>query len=170
MTAGAGSSTGSRHLLVLRHASAASAPGVADIERPLTERGEKDAALAGGWLRSAACAPDLVVCSTARRTRQTWDVVAAELPAPAEARYDARIYRNTLDDLLEVVRETEDGVRSLLLVSHNPAAQHLAVALTGDVPNEGFPTCAVAVIELTAPWSAVSEGTGRLLRFWSPPR
>lgn len=158
-----------RSLLVLRHAKAASAPGLADVERPLAERGEKDATAAGSWLRAAAIVPDLVVCSTARRTRQTWEAVAAELPGQAEARYDERIYRNTLDSLLEVVRDTDDAVRSLLLVSHNPGAQQLAAALTAEAKvYEGFPTCALALIEFTGPWASVSEGAGRLVRHWSP--
>lgn len=160
-----------RRLLVLRHAKAASAPGLADLERPLADRGEGDATATGHWLRAAAVVPDLVICSPSRRTRQTWDAVQDALPTRPQVRYDDRVYRNTLDDLLDVVREVDDAVGSLLLVSHNPAAQDVTAALTaaGEV-SAGFPTCTVADIELTGPWTAVSEGTGRLARFWSPPR
>lgn len=76
---GAGAFDGERRLIVLRHAKSAWPEGVPDHERPLAGRGRRDAPAAGRRLYEAGYTPDLVVCSTARRTRETWDLAAAEL-------------------------------------------------------------------------------------------
>ncbi|WP_443080564.1 SixA phosphatase family protein [Streptomyces sp. PTD5-9] len=76
---GAGAFEGERRLIVLRHAKSAWPEGVPDHERPLAGRGRRDAPAAGRRLYEAGYTPDLVVCSTARRTRETWDLAAAEL-------------------------------------------------------------------------------------------
>lgn len=83
-----------RRLVVLRHAESAWPQDVADSERPLAPRGRRDAPTAGRWLREADCVPDLVVCSPARRTRQTWDLIAAESVAGVAM---GRILRTTRD-------------------------------------------------------------------------
>ncbi|MFK0293496.1 SixA phosphatase family protein [Streptomyces sp. NPDC090442] len=72
---------GSAHtrLIVLRHAKSAWPEGVPDHERPLAGRGRRDAPAAGRWLWQQHCAPDVVLCSTSRRTRETWARVAGEL-------------------------------------------------------------------------------------------
>lgn len=158
-----------RTLLVLRHARAASAPGLADVERPLAGRGEEEATAAGRWLRATGLVTDVVVCSTARRTRQTWGLVAMELDDRPPVHYDARVYRNTVDDLLDVVRETCEGAGTLVLVAHNPAAGQLIAALTGAVAPE-FPTCGLALVEFEPSWADVAPGTGTVVRTWAPPR
>ncbi len=66
-------------LIVMRHAKAGELPGGPDVERALTERGRRDAAAAGRWLRASGFVPEAVICSAARRTRQTWQQVSAEL-------------------------------------------------------------------------------------------
>ncbi|MFC7481813.1 SixA phosphatase family protein [Luedemannella flava] len=70
-----------RTLAILRHAKADNPPGVADLDRPLTPRGHADATAAGAWLAAKAILPDLVICSPARRTRETWHGVALGLSA-----------------------------------------------------------------------------------------
>ncbi|MQA83102.1 MAG: histidine phosphatase family protein [Streptosporangiales bacterium] len=163
-----------RRLLVLRHAKAESGLGLADVERPLAKRGKKDASAAGRWLRAAGMPIGLVVCSPALRARQTWAAAAAELAesgagGDVPVRYDDRLYRNTVESLGEVVRETDDEVDSLLLVGHNPSVQQLVATLIADAdPVEGFPTCALALVEFTEPWAALAEDAGRLAQFWTP--
>ncbi|MGW1377540.1 SixA phosphatase family protein [Streptomyces sp. NPDC002446] len=158
-----------RRLVVLRHAKSAWPPDVADHERPLAKRGRRDAPAAGRWLRDAGCVPDLVVCSTAARARQTWERAAARLTAPPPVRHDPRLYAAEADELLAVVRETPDSVRTLLLVGHNPAAQDLVLLLAeeglGDAlerTREKFPTCAVAVLTQRGAWAAAAPRTALL--------
>jgi phosphohistidine phosphatase len=161
-------------LVVIRHAKAGEAP--LDIERPLTERGHRDAAAIGQWLRERGIAPDRAVVSPARRAGQTWAGAAAALENPPAPVVDDRIYDNTLDLLLDIVIDTPEDVRTLVLVGHNPACAALAYELddgTGDANARGelqasFPTSAIAVFELAGSWSAVDAGTGRLTAFGAP--
>ncbi|WP_405528580.1 histidine phosphatase family protein [Streptomyces avidinii] len=158
----------SRSLVVLRHAKSAW-PEVPDSERPLAPRGRRDAPEAGRWLREADCVPDLVVCSSARRTRQTWDLVATELGAITPVIHDARIYRATARELLGVVREIPAQVRTLMLIGHNPGVQELVLLLAGEADGYAleqtrtkFPTSAIAVLRVPGPWSSLEPGAARL--------
>ncbi|RNL73717.1 histidine phosphatase family protein [Streptomyces sp. I6] len=165
-----------RRLVVLRHAKSARPPGVADAERPLAERGLRDAPAAGRWLRDADCVPDLVVCSTAVRARETWDLAARELPTGPVARHDPRLYGASATDLLAVVRETPDEVATLLLVGHNPALEEFVLLLAseglGDTlqrVEEKFPTSAIAVLTQQTSWPEAAPG-GSLLTDVAVPR
>ncbi|MGE5135656.1 MAG: SixA phosphatase family protein [Gemmatimonadota bacterium] len=159
---------GGRTLVVLRHAKAAHEPALADEDRPLTGRGRRDAAAAGAWLRGAGLIPGLVLCSPARRTRETWQQVSGALAQPdgPAAEFDRRLYTAGADGLLDAVRETAAGVEVLLLVGHNPASHQLVYDLTGEC--DSFPTAALAVISLPGGWADAAPGAGTLARFWSP--
>lgn len=163
---------GQRTLAVLRHAKAAHDPALRDEDRPLTGRGRRDAAAAGGWLRQQGLFPDLVLCSPARRTRETWQQVSEALARPAgefTVGYDRRLYEGGgAGGLLGVVRETPASVGVLLVVGHNPAAHLLVSDLTGE--GGSFPTAALAVIRLPGDWLDAAAGAGTLARFWAPSR
>jgi phosphohistidine phosphatase len=164
-------------LIVMRHAKAGELPGGPDSERALRERGRRDAAAAGGWLRDSGFVPEAVLCSPARRTRQTWQYLAPELghndelpdhPDHPDAVFstDPALYQADADDLLAIAAATPEAVASLLLIGHHPAAADLAASLTGTpVP---FPTAAIAVIALPGPWAALAPGTGELTAAWTP--
>ncbi|MET4647433.1 MULTISPECIES: histidine phosphatase family protein [Streptomyces] len=165
----------SRRLVVLRHAKSAWPDGVADHERPLAPRGRRDAPAAGRRLREAGCVPDLVVCSTAGRTRQTWDLVSNELDAITPVTYDARLYRASAGELLGVVRDIPARVRTLMLVGHNPGVQDLVLMLAGEADGcaleqtrAKFPTSAIAVLCLPGPWSDLEPGAARLTEMVVP--
>lgn len=156
--------TAHRQLLLLRHAKAAHDEGVADHERPLTERGELAAAAMGRWLREQEVTLDAVWCSSALRARQTWERAASALPAAPEASYLRELYQAGPDELLELVRQAPGGVRSLLVVGHNPTMQQTLEELT-DAPHD-FPTGALAVVGLAGKWPALESA--RLLDFVTP--
>lgn len=148
-----------RTLLILRHAKAAQVLGLADHERPLAERGRSDSIATGDYLRKHGLLPDLVLCSTSLRTRQTLEGLAIDAPVS----YERIIYRNDVDDLLTLVQATGDEVGTLLLIGHNPAFHELAIELSGE-QIDYFPTSALAVIEL-ASWA---DGHGRLVSHRTP--
>jgi len=158
-------------LLVLRHAKAAGEPGVNDLQRPLTGRGRRNADEAGRWVLAQGLSPDRVVCSSAQRTRETWARVSAALgtaaPDPGAVTFDRRAYDADAQGLLYLVGEHPDEAGVVMTVGHNPASHRLAAELTGrrDFP---FPTCALAVIELTGSWADVVPGTGELASLWTP--
>jgi phosphohistidine phosphatase len=153
-------------LIVMRHAKAGELPGGPDRERALTERGRHDAGLAGRWLRERGFVPAAVICSPARRARQTWQQVSAEFGGEVAVSTEARLYQADADDLMEIIAQTPAEPGVLMYVGHNPAAAELVAALTGPEPD--FPTAAIAVIELPGPWAALAAGSGDLLATWTP--
>ncbi|MGP3927722.1 SixA phosphatase family protein [Streptomyces sp. 8N616] len=167
-----------RRLYVLRHAKSARPDGVADQDRPLAPRGRRDAPAAGRWLRDTGAAPDLVLCSPAWRTRETWDLAAPELRAGGAApqvTYDAGVYQATAEELLALVRQIPADVRTLLLIGHNPGLQDLILMLSGEADGdalvrtrEKFPTSAIAVLRVPDPWSALAPGAARLTEMAVP--
>lgn len=164
-----------RRLVVLRHGKSAW-PDVPDLERPLAARGRRDAPVAGQWLRDAGCAPDRVICSTARRARETWELVDGELGvAHPSVEYDPRLYDATVRELLDVVHGLPDDAVTALLVGHNPGFADLIMALAGSADGDAldrarakFPTCAIAVLAFTGPWTALATGAARLTHFAAP--
>ena len=162
---------GGHTLLVLRHARAAGEPGVNDIERPLTVGGGRDAGAAGQWLLARDIAPDLVLCSSSRRTIQTWERISAALGEAAPGKdgvsLERRLYDAGAHDLLDCVNELPDDAATVLLVGHNPACGQLAAWLTGrqDIT---FPACALAVVRLGESWAAAAPGGGELAGLWVP--
>ncbi|TDD80275.1 SixA phosphatase family protein [Actinomadura rubrisoli] len=150
-------------LIVLRHAKAAAGLGIPDIDRTLTDRGRRDAAAAGEWLRANGLVPDRVLCSTAARTRET----LARLAVDTEVRFESRIYDNDPEDLLALLAETQDGVERLLLIGHNPSVHQLVHDLAGQAP-DAFPTCALAVIEVPGAWTDLRPGAGTLVTTRTP--
>ncbi|RFU22931.1 SixA phosphatase family protein [Geodermatophilus marinus] len=165
-----------RRLLLVRHAEAASAP--VDADRPLTPRGERQAAAIGSWLAAAGLVPDRVLVSPARRALQTWERAAAALPAGAPPTVDGRVHDNTVEALLGAVRETGDDVRTLAVVGHNPSVGELVRVLDdgrGDPAARqdaaaGFPTGTVAVLEVGASFAATGPGGATLHEVAVPGR
>jgi phosphohistidine phosphatase len=149
-------------LIVLRHSKAASPIGTPDADRPLAGRGRKDAEKAGDELRAAGRTPDRVICSTALRTRQTLDGLGFEVPVD----FEARVYDNDADEILDLLREQSD--ETLLLIGHNPSMHLLVAGLTAGGVDDHFPTSATAVIEFDGAWEDLWPGAGRLVSLWTP--
>jgi phosphohistidine phosphatase len=153
-----------RTLVVLRHAKAAR-PDVDDRDRPLAPRGRRDAPVAGRWLRDHRLLPDLVLCSPARRTTETWELAGAQFEVQPPVRYEEETYRADAEGLLAVVRRTPDAVGTLLLVGHHPAVQDLIVRLAGESTGDAlerilptFPTSGIAVLRTASPWAQLQPG------------
>jgi phosphohistidine phosphatase len=181
MTEGAG-----RKLVLLRHAKSAW-PDVPDHERPLAGRGRRDAPTMGRWLRAEGHVPDHVLCSTARRARETWLLVQPELLAAPPVSFEDRVYEASAASLLELAQQVPPAVKTLLIVGHDPGVPGLALTLAGSaVPAAGgagdgtvppaaivrmrvkFPTAAIAVLELTGPWARLGPGAAWLADFVTP--
>lgn len=164
-----------RRIVLLRHAKA-DWPDVSDHERPLAERGRKDAPVAGRKLADSGIAFDLVLCSTAARTRETWKLAVGELPSRPKTVYEERLYEASLGELIAVLNEVSDEVKDLLLIGHNPGMHALADALSGEVEGDllprmnrrGFPTASFAVVNFNGSWKSVEHGVGTLTDFWTP--
>lgn len=164
-----------RRIVLLRHAKAEWSQA-SDHERPLAERGRKDAPVAGRRLAGSGIDFDLALCSTATRTRETWKLAVHEFAHRPRTVYEERLYEASLGELIALFNETPDEVRNLLVIGHNPsmhgAADALAGSADGDVlsrmTRDGFPTAAFAVLEFPGSWKSVELGSGRLTDYWTP--
>jgi phosphohistidine phosphatase len=161
--------------MLLRHAKS-DWPDVSDHARPLAKRGRRDAPAVGRWLREHGYLPDVVVCSTARRTRQTWELIAPELGGSPSVTFEPRAYDASALTLLYLAQELPDRYRAALLIGHNPAISELANSLPQPPAEDAalpppllrFPTAAVAVLEFTGAWPALTPGQARLENFTAP--
>ena len=167
-----------RRLILLRHAKS-DWPDVPDRERPLAKRGRRDAPRIGRWLHEQGYQPDVVVCSTARRAEQTWDLVAPELGGSPAVRFEPRAYAASAQTLLYLAQELPSRYRAALLIAHNPGLADLASQLAappgigsatdnGPRPAIRFPTAAVAVFEFADDWPSLTPGASRLTSLITP--
>jgi phosphohistidine phosphatase len=160
----------SKRLALVRHAKSSWAdPEVADHERPLNARGRRAATVVGHALREAGLEPDLVLCSSATRTRETLELL--ELPATTDVLIEDRLYGATASALLDRLRTVPAAVRSVMLLGHNPGVEELAATLVKDrrAAPERFPTAAVADLRLPIrTWTELEPRIARLHGFVVP--
>jgi phosphohistidine phosphatase len=163
-----------RRLMLLRHAKS-DWPDVPDRDRPLAKRGRRDAPVIGRWLHDHGYLPDAVVCSAARRTRETWDLLAPELGGSPSVTFEPRAYAASGLTLLYLVGELPAACRAALLIGHNPAISELANSLVqppegngAPAPGIRFPTAAVAILEVSGDWANLAPGQARLLDYAAP--
>ncbi|MFJ4677055.1 MULTISPECIES: SixA phosphatase family protein [unclassified Kitasatospora] len=166
--------TEQRRLIVLRHAKA-DWPDVPDELRPLAERGRADAAAAGRWLAEHELVPDRVLCSTAVRTRQTWELAEPELGGAPELVLEPRAYRAEVGELVDLLRELPPVVRTVMLVGHRPEVRELVLALAAEPGGEAlervrekFSTAGVAVLDVPGEWGQLEPGGAELVEYAVP--
>ncbi|MFP3990382.1 histidine phosphatase family protein [Streptomyces sp. E11-3] len=165
----------SRRIVLLRHAKA-DWPEVPDHERPLAERGRKDAPAVGRRLAETGIDFDLTLCSTAARTRETWKLAVQELPHRPKTVYEERLYNASPGELIAVLNELPEDTEDILVIGHNPGMQGLAEVLVGDSEGDalarmnrrGFPTSALAMLSFTGSWKALEPGVTTLFDYWAP--
>ena len=162
-------------LLLLRHAKSEKAgPSVDDRDRSLNARGRIDAPRIGAYMTHHGLLPGAALVSPARRTRETFDLVAGTWAAPCPARYVDRLYNAGPDAILAAIKEA--SALTLLLIGHNPGLHEAARLLiaSGDVEarerlNEALPTSGLAVIDFPGKdWRKLHPQSGRLERFVTP--
>lgn len=166
-----------RRLILLRHAKAEpSESGVEDRTRALVERGRKDAAKIGAYVKSHALVPDRVFISPAARTQETWKYVAATFrPAPGATSANA-LYDATPHAIFALIKDAPAAAHTLMVVGHNPGLHEIALMLTasGDIDarerlREKLPTSGLVIIDFAFDdWSKLHPQSGRLERFVSP--
>jgi phosphohistidine phosphatase len=164
-----------RRIILLRHAKA-DWPQVSDHERPLAERGRKDAAVAGRKLADTGITFDLALCSTATRTRETWKLAVHELAHRPKTVYEERVYDASPGELIAVLNETPEDVRNVILIGHNPGVHGLADILSGTAEGDahermnrrGFPAAAFAVLSFDGAWKTLEPGVATLMDYWAP--
>jgi phosphohistidine phosphatase len=168
---------GMRRLLLLRHARAERAPvGARDIDRALTGQGREDAARIGAYLARHAVLPDRAMVSPAARSQETWALAAAALPFPLPRVTERRVYDATADTLFDLIKATEQSIRTLIIIGHNPGLHECAVRLIafGDIDartqlNQEFPPAGLIAIDFMFDnWGQLAPHSGHLERFITP--
>ena len=163
-----------KRLYLLRHAKSSwDDPKLADYDRPLAPRGRRAAKLMAEHVRREGIAPELVLCSPSRRTRQTLARIAPGLGESADVQMRPELYASSGADLLEALREVPDEVDSVMLIGHNPGIQSLALSLAGDGPEiarvrSKFPTAALATLVVRTSWRELAPRTVELVSLVKP--
>jgi phosphohistidine phosphatase len=166
-----------RHIYFLRHAKSSWDDGALDdFERPLSGRGRKAARAMGKFLAKQNIRPNLVLCSAAKRTRSTYEIIEPRLEGvPVSIERD--LYAAAKGNLLDRLRKLDDHLASVMLIGHNPGLERLAAFLAGPhgEPHalehlaEKFPTGTLAIIETDTPrWAQLDAGTCRLTALIRP--
>lgn len=166
-----------KRLVIMRHAKSDWPGGVADHDRPLEERGHRDAPQAGKWLLKHDVVPDFILCSSALRTRQTCTWVCSELgdKAPTPKLEDG-LYAASAKRMLTVINHVPDTVTTLMVISHMPGVQDLAMHLASRDSNHDaymdaatrWPTSALTVMETERSWDELDGQDARLTHFKVP--
>jgi phosphohistidine phosphatase len=147
-----------------------------DFDRPLSVRGRKDASVVGAFLAQHEIAPDLILCSTACRTRVTLALVLPFLRGETAIRMEDGIYLASAAKLTARLKQLDSAARQVMIIAHNPGLQELAVMLSSKdrsadlaAIEDKFPTGAFAQIDLKGSrWSSIEPHSGALIRFVAP--
>jgi phosphohistidine phosphatase len=156
-------------LILARHAKSSwDDPAVPDRDRPLNDRGKRDAPAMGKRLAKDGVKPGLILSSPARRARKTARLLAKALDCkPRDIQVNDRLYCVEAEELLRVIRGLDDDADSVMLVGHNPELTELAHRLSSEVPN--LPTCAIAVYKLDiGSWSAAGKDKPAKVTLYTP--
>ena len=163
-----------RRLALLRHAKSSWEGDLPDVARPLSPRGRRDAGAAGHRLAELVGTPDLVLCSTAVRTRQTWARAAEVEPdvlGTAPVRFESTIYQAWSDTLLDLLRALPAALTTVVLVGHGPGLPDLAERLnrvSGDGPPGKYKTSGIAVFAVLGSWAELGPGNAALTAYEAP--
>lgn len=164
-------------LWLLRHAKSAwDDPELDDFARPLSPRGRKACRHIGRHMGERGIAPDLVLCSPATRTRQTWERIEKRIGGKAKVRFESSLYLAEVPSLLALVRAAPKACHELMLIGHNPGLEELALQLAGTSAGDSasrladkYPTGALAELAFAVPnWSQVGPEAGFLASFVIP--
>jgi phosphohistidine phosphatase len=171
--------TAVRRLVLLRHAKAEPVREAGtDADRPLALKGRRQASRVGMALTAAGLVPDLALVSSSLRTRQTWDLARGHLDGvDSVVEMRDELYEASVADVLELVRAVDPGVRSVLVLGHEPTMAATAAYLAGPGSDDaalaqvrvGVPTATYSVLESAEhPWSEWGKGAARLVHVGRP--
>lgn len=163
-------------LSLFRHAKSAwSSPALGDFDRPLAPRGMRDAPHMGSFVAESGLEPDVILCSTAKRARQTLDLALPEFKTEPQVQFSDDLYHAGPADMFKMVRRLDESCSHAMLVGHNPGMHALACDLVGSGDDtiirslaQKFPTAALAVIDFDCSWRELAPGGGRLRIFMTP--
>lgn len=164
-------------LTLFRHAKSSwDHADLADFDRPLNARGERDAPVMGHYLAEHKLIPDLILCSAARRTRETLALAWADWPVKPHAEFSEALYLATQDTMLGILRNVEGSPAHVMMIGHNPGIHSFAMSMAGTGEADArlalsskYPTAAIANITFRNDgWPEIKTGGGELAFFITP--
>ncbi len=159
-----------KKLFLIRHAKSDwSNPTLDDFDRPLNERGKRDAPFIGDLLREKGIFPNVIISSPAYRARETARIIASEVLYHNEIMFNEQIYEADLRTILEVVSFIDDEYDTAFIIGHNPSLNILAFYLVDF--NDNLPTSGVIEIEFDCDsWRETSKKNSKLISFEYPKK
>ena len=134
-----------KRLLILRHAKSSwNHPELSDFERPLNKRGRRAAPRMGRWIAENNLAPEVVICSTAKRAQQTYQLVQDVVNWDVETIHTDELYLAPAQTYIQHLSQLPDNIPTAMVIGHNPGMEELVSLLCGEY--QSMPTCALAVI------------------------
>ena len=163
-------------LCLFRHAKSDWFAGATnDFDRPISSRGERDAPLVIAYLIAKGWKPDRILCSPAKRARQTLEILAGVLECEPEIMFPAGLYDASVADYAGLIRTHGGDAELLMVIGHNPMMHDTALSLAapGNSPKAAgpakkFPTSAIAVLDFTTKWADIAGRSGKLVAFVKP--
>ncbi|MBX2805067.1 MAG: histidine phosphatase family protein [Hyphomicrobiales bacterium] len=164
-------------LTLFRHAKSSwDHADLTDFDRPLNDRGERDAPVMGRYLARHQLIPDLILCSSARRTRETLELASAEWPVKPQTEYAEALYLATQDTMFGILRNVGKHSPHVMMIGHNPGIHSFAMNMAGTGEADAryalsskYPTAAIANITFgSSAWSTIKPGEGTLTAFVTP--
>ena len=161
-----------KKLFLIRHAKSSwQETDLKDFDRPLNQRGLRDAPLMGKLLRKKGIKPDLILTSSANRAFTTAKIIAEEIDYPINSIIDEKeIYEADALDLMEIIRNIDDEADSIFLFGHNPSLTYLSNHLSNQ-RIENIPTCGISEIEFQIDsWRELKPESGNMVNFEYPKK
>lgn len=159
-----------KYLYLLRHAKSNWKDlSVNDFNRPLNKRGKNDAPNMGKFLNNRNVRVDLIISSSAKRTKETSRVIAEKIGYKNQIIFDENIYEATFEKLLSIIKNLDTNLNKVMIVGHNPGLTDLVNYLV-DIEIDNIPTCGVAAIKLENDWCELKRNCGKLLFFEYPKK
>lgn len=156
-----------RRLILMRHAKSDwGAPGLADHDRPLNQRGRLAAALMGAFLKDEGIEPDIALVSTALRTRETWSLMGIDAPAT----FLPTLYHAAPEAIAAAARSAPEEARTALILGHQPGMQAAANWMSDGRRIDAYPTAQVVVLTFddAESWADIGPRGGAPTRIASP--
>ena len=166
-----------KKLILLRHAKSSwEDPSLEDHARPLNKRGRHASPVIARWLSARGHMPEAVLCSSAVRTRETWERMAEEVPALPRPQVVEGLYHAAPAELLSIAARIPEDAGTAMLIGHQPGLGGFARLLSKGAPRprcaqafSHFPTAAAAILALEIPrWADITFGTGEFTDFAKP--
>lgn len=159
-----------RTLILMRHAKSDWGDStLSDHDRPLNQRGQRDAPRMARWLSEVDAVPDLILCSSAERTRQTVELMTPQWGCSPTITHSQALYLATPDSILRTIACDGCDAQTLMVVAHNPGTAHLVDQLAGQWIE--MPTAAIAIFSVQIPgWSKLRASSPVELIQWTRPK